>query len=101
MRNFSLSGWQDYWKLFDELISRLNNDNKGEVAAELRDTQKYVNGLTDGWYEFKLAFEKALQSNRVNMTSEQTEIANFLIMALNKSLKSRKGQTTWTMSLKP
>ena len=81
MRDFSLSGWQDYWKLFDGLISLLNSDNKEEVSAELKDAQKYVNGLTDGWYEFKFAFEKVLRSNRVKMTSEQTEIADFLIMA--------------------
>jgi hypothetical protein len=88
MRDLSLSGWQDYWKLFDELISLLNSDNNGEISTELKDAQKYVNGLTDGWYEFKFAFEKSLQSNRLKMTSEQTDIANFLIMTLNKSLKN-------------
>jgi hypothetical protein len=89
MRDFSLLGWQDYWKLFDELISLLNSDNKEEISAELKDAQKYVNGLTDGWYEFKFAFEKVLQSNRVKMTSEQTEVADFLMVTLNKSLKNR------------
>lgn len=89
MRDFSLTGWQDYWKLFDELIILLNSDNKEEVSAELKDAQKYVNGLTDGLYEFKFAFEKVLQSYRVKMTSEQTDLADFLIMMLNKSLNNR------------
>lgn len=89
MRNFSLSGWEDYWKLYDELIRLLNSGNTIEIAKELKDAQKYVNGLTDGWHEFKFACEKALHSNRAKMTSEQIEIANFLTMTLNKSLEQR------------
>ncbi len=89
MRDISLSGWQDYWKLFDDLIGLLDSDNNKEIAEEFKDAQKFVNGLTDGWYEFKFAFERALQSNRINMTAEQTNIADFLIMTLSKSLRNR------------
>lgn len=51
--------------------------------------QKYVNGLTDGWYEFKFSFEKVLKSNRQNMTKEQNEIAEFLFTTLNRTLTNR------------
>lgn len=88
-KDYTLTGWQDYWKIFDELLSLLNTDNKTEIITEFKDAQKYVNGLTDGWYEFKFAFEKSLKSNRQNMTVEQNDIADFLLTTLNKSLTNR------------
>lgn len=89
MRDYKLAGWQDYWKIFDELIEQLLSKHKSEIIAEFKDAQKYVNGLTDGWYEFKFAFEKVLNSNRQNMTEEQNQIADFLLTTLNKSLTNR------------
>lgn len=86
MKDYTLTGWQDYWKIFDELIEQLLSENKSKIIAEFKDAQKYVNGLTDGWYEFKFAFEKALNSNRQNMTEEQNQIADFLLTTLNESL---------------
>ena len=89
MNDYKLTGWQDYWVIFDELIDLLKADSKTEIIDELKDAQQYVNGLTDGWYEFKFAFEKTLNSNRQIMTIEQNQIANFLLTTLNKSLTNR------------
>jgi hypothetical protein len=89
MKDYKLSGWQDYWKVFDTLIEQLSSDQKTEIISELKEAQKYVNGLTDGWYEFKFSFEKVLKSNRQNMTKEQNEIADFLYTTLSKSLENR------------
>lgn len=89
MKDFALASWQDYWKIFDELISLLNIDDQLEIVSEFKDAQKYVNGLTDGWYEFKFAFEKSLKSNSQNMTNEQNQIADFLLSSLTKSLNNR------------
>ncbi|MCO5287500.1 MAG: hypothetical protein M9898_13890 [Chitinophagaceae bacterium] len=89
MKDYKLTGWQDYWRIFDELIEQLLSENKLEITVEFKDAQKYVNGLTDGWYEFKFAFEKVLNSNRQNMTEDQNEIADFLLTTLNKSLANR------------
>jgi hypothetical protein len=49
----------------------------------------YVNGLTDGWYDFKNAFEKSHKTNRNNMANQQNEIADFLMKTLNESLTNR------------
>jgi len=89
MKDFKLNDWQDFWKIFDELIDLLSSDNKTIIIVEFKDAQKYVNGMTDGWYEFKFAFEKSLKSNRQHLTAEQNEIAEFLITTLNKSLTNR------------
>jgi len=89
MKNYTLTSWQDYWEVFDKLIDLLNEDNKAEIILEFKDAQKFVNGLTDGWYEFKFAFENALKSNRQKMTIEQNHIANFLLETSNKPLLTR------------
>jgi len=89
MKEYTLTGWQDYWKIFDELIEQLTSDNKAEIIVEFKEAQKYVNGLTDGWYEFKFALEKTINSNKQKMTEEQNQIADFLLTTLNKSLTNR------------
>lgn len=89
MKEYSLSNWQDYWEIFDELIELLKHDKQDDIILELKDVQKYVNGLTDGWYEFKFAFEKCLQENRAILTKEQIDIADFLIKTLKKYLINR------------
>ena len=89
MKDYKLTGWQDYWIIFDELIEHLNSDNKSEIIAEFKEAQKYVNGLTDGWYEFKFALEKTINSNTQNMTEEENQIADFLLKTLTKSLTNR------------
>ena len=89
MKNYQLTDWQDYWKIFDELIEQLTSENKIEIVAEFEKAQKYVNGLTDGWYEFKFALEKSINSNKQNMTEEQYQITEFLLTTLNKSLINR------------
>ena len=87
--NYKITSWLEYWKIFEELIDLLNSDNKKDIALEFIDAQKYVNGLTDGWYEFKSAFENSLNANRQNLTEEQNQIVNFLLTNLNKSLTDR------------
>ena len=89
MKDYKLNDWQDFWKIFDELIDLLHSDKKTIIIDEFKYAQKYVNGLTDGWYEFKFEFEKSLKSNRQHLTAEQNEIADFLITTLNKSLTNR------------
>ncbi|MCK9481720.1 MAG: hypothetical protein M0R38_08185 [Bacteroidia bacterium] len=89
MKDYTLTGWQDYWKIFDELLVLLKADNQEQIILEFKDARLYVNGLTDGWFEFKSAFEKSLQANRTKMTVDQSDIADFLILTLNKSLTNR------------
>lgn len=89
MKNDASNAWQDYWKIFDNLIQLLSSDNKTEIIADFKEAQKYVNGLTDGWYEFKFSFEKALQIHRQEMSKEQNQIADFLLTTLNSILKNR------------
>lgn len=89
MSNNVASAWCDYWKLFDELVESLKSDEKNLIINEFTNARKYVNGLTDGWYEFKFAFEKTLNLNKQLMTSDQVQRAEFLLSVLNNVLTNR------------
>lgn len=89
MKDYTITSWTDYWKIYDTLIETLNSDNKTELVTELREAQRYVNGFTDGWFEFMFGFEKSVNANREKMTVEQLQIADFLLKKLNTSLTNR------------
>jgi hypothetical protein len=89
MEKFKINSWSDYWSIFDKLINLLEAENKDNIVLDLKDAKKYLNGLTDGWYEFKIAMEKTMNSNRQLMSAEQIQIAEFLSTTLDKSLSNR------------
>jgi hypothetical protein len=43
-----MTSWDGFWKTFDLLIDKLKRDGQGQIANELKDFQRYVNGMTDG-----------------------------------------------------
>ena len=75
--------------VFDSLISKLKESGQEQIIFELKDAQKHVNGLTDGWFDFKIKMEKTIESRKGSLTTEQFKIATNLIDTLNKSLNSR------------
>jgi hypothetical protein len=84
-----MKGWDDYWKTFDLLIEKLKQTDQDQIVVDLKEAQKYVNGLTDGWVDFKTEMEKTLNENKSKMTAEQVDIATLLIKTLHNSLMNR------------
>jgi predicted phosphohydrolase len=86
---YTIQSWEDFWQLYRSLI-QLSLENKQEtIADKLKEAQRYVNGLTDGWHDFKNEFEKVISSNRKMLTREQLELANYLLTTLHESLTNR------------
>jgi hypothetical protein len=85
----AITNWDEYWKLFDNLCSSLNLDNKQFIVTELKDAQQHVNGLTDGWHEFLNKFEKVNNAYKKNFSQEQYNLAQTLIQNLKSSLCNR------------
>jgi hypothetical protein len=81
-----MTSWDDYWKTFDLLIDKLKQGGQGQIGKELKDVQRLVNGMTDGWFDFKTGMEKILELNKVKMTADQVDILNNLIEGLTDSL---------------
>lgn len=85
---YTFTTWEEYWGLFDKLIELLNKDNQITIAKSFKESQAFVNGLTDGWYEFKFAFQKTFETNRSRMKKEQLDLAESLMIGLNRILRS-------------
>ena len=84
-----IKSWDDYWKIFDDLCTSLENQDKTKIVREFKEAQKYVNGLTDGWFEFLNRFKIACEENFHDLESGNREKSNLLIDALSTSLKKR------------
>jgi hypothetical protein len=87
MGNWKIEHGTDYWKLFEQLCSSLIRNEKEDIVNKLKDAQKYVNGLSDGWYEFLNHFQMTIISNRSRLNQEEIELSDFLLSTLKKSLK--------------
>ncbi len=81
--------WNDYWMFFDKLCITLEKNDKNELFEELRDAQRYANGLTDGWFDFLKAFEGVIINNKNIMNNEENKLATSLISTLKQVLKKR------------
>ena len=84
-----IKSWEEYWNLFDSLCNSLNRDDKPFVVTELKEAQKYVNGLTDGWHEFLDRFEKVNNTYHKSFSQEQNNLAKTLLQNLKISLRDR------------
>ena len=89
MNQNKIENWEEYWLQFDNLISELNVEEKFEIATKLTDAKKMVNGLTDGWFEFKEEFENTVKQNSSDLSKSNLSKADFLITKLKISLNNR------------
>jgi len=80
-----IEGWSEYWNYYDTLCKSINDE---ELINELNEAKKYVNGMTDGWYDFLNAFESAI-SNSSGLNSKQQTLSEQLITELKGTLKNR------------
>jgi len=77
----------DYWKKFDLLCSELELEGNQKLFSELQGARLYVNGLTDGGYDFLNSFEKAVSTEQLEGQTQQ--LAKALIENLKTQLKNR------------
>ena len=87
MKEYTITDWNDFWDIFDKLIDLLMSENKVDVAFDFKNAQKCVNGLTDGWYDFMIAFDRTLNSNKERITDEEWNIVNLLRNCLNSKFR--------------
>ena len=78
---------QDYWKKFDLLCTELATEGKQNLVAELRNAQSYVNGQTDGWYDFLDSFETTIVKHELK--GQTKKLAIKLIEILKHRLENR------------
>lgn len=74
-RKPQFSSWDEFWAAFQTLCEHCDP----AVATELKDAQGYVNGLTDGWHDFRDALQR-VESHHGDTFDELTKktLANLL-----------------------
>lgn len=81
--------WEDYWQEYRKLISLLRNAEHEDIAHALEDALTYVNGFTDGWHQFKDAFEEVIETYKQDLTKEQHDLAISLLQTVKTALSYR------------
>ena len=84
MANYEVNNFEEYWIKYDSLVKNLKKEHQFELANKLVDAKKNVNGLTDGWFEFKNEFEVIIKQNKSLLNIVNLELSLFLI----KTIKS-------------
>lgn len=79
------NNWSKYWQRYDTLCRNIKSENE-PLAEQLIDAKLYVNGLTDGWYEFLNMFKGLIFDNSNNLSSYCKLEADFLIIQLENTL---------------
>lgn len=87
MANYEVNNWEEYWIRYDSLVKNLKKENQFELANKLVDAKKRVNGLTDGWFEFKNEFEVIIKQNKSILNIVNLELSLFLIKTIKSSLE--------------
>ena len=87
MANYEVNNFEEYWIKYDSLVKNLKKEHQFELANKLVDAKKNVNGLTDGWFEFKIEFEVAIKQNKSILNNVNLELALFLIKTIKLSLE--------------
>lgn len=79
------NNWSKYWQRYDMLCHNIKSENE-LLAERLIDAKLYVNGLTDGWYEFLNMFKGLIFDNSNNLSSDFKLEADSLIIQLENTL---------------
>jgi len=87
--SIKINNWEEYWKTYDLLISKIEKDNLAKIAIDLKTIKCYVNGLTDGWYDFLKGFEDVIKNNRNLLSSEEIEISTLLLNYIKTVVDNR------------
>jgi hypothetical protein len=80
---------KDYWYIFDQFCETLNKSKKAEIADKLRSAKMHVNGLTDGWFEFKNELDLVYKSDKAELTKSELVDFEYLRKEIDKTLKNR------------
>jgi hypothetical protein len=80
---------KDYWYNFDQFCETLTKRKKVDLAEKLKNAKKLVNGLTDGWYDFKKELDLIYNSNRTELVENELADFEYLRNEIDKVLKTK------------
>lgn len=84
-----MDSWKEYWAMFDVLCTSLEQRGETDTMQSLRECQRYVNGLTDGWWDFLERFRSAVKYSDVSLLEHERELIATLESTLHEALTKR------------
>jgi len=81
---------ENYWECYDRICESLGSRDKKEILEKLKSAKTLINGLTDGWAEFKNELDLLANSYNSEMTTNELVDLKFLQDETNEILKRRK-----------
>ncbi len=76
----------DFWNSWESVVDELRNSGEVHVARELQESRSYLNGLTDGWFEFLREAELVMIRNSALITPRQYDQLNQILKKVRQSL---------------
>lgn len=80
---------KDYWYDFDQFCKTLIKSKKVDIAEKLKNSKKLVNGLSDGWYDFKNELDLIYNFHRTDLVETELVDFEYLRSEINKTLNNR------------
>ena len=80
---------KDYWYNFDQFCENLTKRKKVDLAMKLKNAKKLVNGLTDGWYDFKNELTLIYNSNKDELVEDELADFEYLRNEINRIFKNK------------
>lgn len=71
---------------FTNFCESLSNNGKSNIATRLNDAKKYLNGLTDGWFDFKNEVDSIFNLYKTELSDNELSYFECLRVELNKML---------------
>lgn len=76
----------EYWKKYEELNQSFKKTGRIEVSDSLENARSYINGLTDGWFEFLNSLKEIQILFEVEMSEQESHELNSIILELERNL---------------
>lgn len=78
--------WDAYYKFCNDLIIRGRQD----ISTKLKDAKKNINGLTEGWFDFKMEMDSIYDLYKTEFTHNEQIIFESFRIEINKNLNYKK-----------
>jgi hypothetical protein len=89
MNNFiNMTGWHQYWDLFDKLCDSLLTRSKNKLVAQLDEARLYVKDSYEAANAFLKTLNSILLKNQDTLTLAEKKMANTLTASLQAALEN-------------
>jgi hypothetical protein len=89
--HINMSGWKEYWELFDKLCDSLLARSANKLVTQLDDARVYVKNNYTSALSFLKTFNALITKNQDRLTQAEKKMANTLSASLRNALDLMTG----------